>query len=198
MSPTPLEPGDLEFEHVGTMTCGDRLLVCDVEYLPPRFANSMQGKVSLAPEIEVRPGVWQVLLAFDSNELEAYAHADPDGEHDHDHTGPAPKFVLLTHDSELESETPLDEADAIALVRVDSGRITAIDVELRDDLDIQTAVLEAPRDQVPCMLRPLEPDGSPASADTAPRGALIDLDAGGVFELYASPTRPHTVLFLAL
>jgi hypothetical protein len=164
--------GDLEFEHLGTMACGDRLLLCDVEYLPPRFANNMQGKVTLGAEIEILPGTWQVMLAFDRATL---------------------RFVLLTHDSELETEDPLDQADGIALLRVDSGRITALDPELRDDPDMQTAVLEAPREQVPCMLRPLD-----AAADSDPRGTLIDIDAGGVLELYAGPGRPRTVLFLAI
>ncbi len=170
--------GDLEFEHVGTMVCGERLLICDVEYLPPRFAGATQGKVGLDAQLEVRPGTWQVLLAYDPDD------PDPD---------PSPRFVLLTHDAELETEGPLDQAEAVALLRVDSGRIAALDAELRDDEDIQTAVREAPREQVPCMLTPLDPRDR-----GAPRGALLDIDAGGVFELYAPPGRPRTALFLAI
>ncbi|HVH99966.1 MAG TPA: hypothetical protein VM869_14720 [Enhygromyxa sp.] len=162
----------LEFEHVGTMVCGDRLLICDVEYLPPRFAGTTQGKVSLGAEIEIVPGVWQVLVAFD---------------------GPTPRVVLLTHDRELESEIPLERAEVVATLRVDSGRITAIDPELRDDLDMQTAVLEAPREQVPCMLRPLD-----SLEDAEPRGTVIDIDAGGVFELHAPPGHPCSAVFLAI
>jgi hypothetical protein len=146
--------GELNFEHVGTMVCGERLLICDVEYFPPRFAGTTQGKVSLGLEIEIEPGVWQVLIASD---------------------GEAPRFVLLTHDRELDSELPLERAEVVGLLRIDSGRITAIDPELREDLDMQTAVLEAPREQVPCMLRPL--DGGPEQ----PRGVLLYVDVGGVF-----------------
>jgi 7-cyano-7-deazaguanine synthase in queuosine biosynthesis len=65
----PLSPGDLEFEHIGTMLCTEHLLICDVEYLAPRFAGSMQGKISLAPEIEIRPGV----EADDSHKLQIHA-----------------------------------------------------------------------------------------------------------------------------
>lgn len=162
---------DLSFEHVGTMVCGDRLLICDVEYFPPRFAGTTQGKVSLGLEVEIEPGVWQVLVASDDEAL---------------------RFVLLTHDQELDSELPLERAEVVGLLRVDSGRITAIDPDLREDLDMQNAVLEAPREQVPCMLRPLEGERD------EPRGALLDIDAGGVFELYAAPGRPRTALFLAI
>lgn len=161
---------ELQFEHVGTMACGDRLLICDVEYLPPRFAGTLQGKVSLGPEIEIEPGIWQVLIAFEGSML---------------------RFVLLTHERELDNPTPLEQAEIVALLRVDSGRITAIDPELREDLDMQNAVLEAPREQVPCMLRPLD-----ALADAEPRGTVIDIDAGGVLELHAAPGRPRTALFL--
>lgn len=164
---------DLSFDHVGTMVCADRLLICDVEYFPPRFAGTAQGKISLGLEIEIEPGVWQVLLARDPQQG-------------------ALRFVLLTHDRELDSELPLDRAELVGLLRVDSGRITAIDPELREDLDMQTALLEAPREQVPCMLRLL--DGDPEQ----PRGALLDLDVGGVFELHAAPGRPRTALFLAI
>lgn len=164
---------DLEFQHVGTMVCGERLLICDVEYLPPRFAGTTQGKVSLGAELEVVPGTWQVLVAFD---------------------GPTLRVVLLTHDRELESEVPLEQAEVVATLRVDSGRITAIDPELRDDLDMQTAVLEAPREQVPCMLRPLD-----AERDAEPRGTVIDIDAGGVFELHAPPPgQPCSAVFLTI
>jgi hypothetical protein len=154
------------------MVCSDRLLICDVEYLPPRFAGTTQGKVSLGAELEIQPGVWQVLVAYD---------------------GPTLRLVVLTHDRELDTEVPLEQAEVVATLRVDSGRITAIDPELREDLDMQTAVLEAPREQVPCMLRPLE-----APADAEPRGAVIDIDAGGVFELHAPPGQPRTALFLAM
>ncbi|MFO7566387.1 MAG: hypothetical protein R6X02_27340 [Enhygromyxa sp.] len=58
---------------------------------------------------------------------------------------------------------------------------------------MQNAVLEAPREQVPCMLRPLDDDQG-----DEPRGALLDIDAAGVFELYAAPGRPRTALFLAI
>jgi hypothetical protein len=163
---------EMEFEHVGTMVCSDRLLICDVEYLPPRFAGATQGKVSLAPEVEIEPGVWQVLVAFE---------------------GPSLRFVLLTHDRELDNQVPLEQAEVVATLRVDSGRITAIDPELREDLDMQTAVLEAPREQLPCMLRPLE-----AGEHAEPRGTVIDIDAGGVFELHAPPGQPRTALFLAI
>jgi hypothetical protein len=166
---------DLEFEHVGTMVCSDRLLICDVEYFESRFAGMRRGPIALDLEIEIEPGVWQVLVAR---------------ERDRDQT---PRFVMLTLDSELDVPTPLDHAEAIGLLRVDSGRITAIDPELRDDPIMQTAVLEAPREQVPCMLRPLD-----AAPTTEPRGALLDIDAGGVFELYASPELPRRALFLAI
>jgi hypothetical protein len=163
---------ELEFEHVGTMVCSDRLLICDVEYLPPRFANTMQGKVSFGAELEIVPGTWQVLVAYD---------------------GPNLRIVLLTHDRELDSELPLERAEVVATLRVDSARITALDPELRHDLDMQTAVLEAPREQVPCMLRPLD-----APADSEPRGTVIDIDAAGVFELHAPPGHPRTAVFLAI
>lgn len=169
---------DLDFQHVGTMVCGDRLLICDVEYLPPRFANTTQAKVSFGAEIEIEPGVWQVLVAFD---------------------GPSVRVVLLTHDRELDSEVPLEQAEVVATLRVDSGRITAIDPELREDLDMQTAVLEAPREQVPCMLRPLRRGvAALGAAESEPRGTVIDIDAGGVFELHAGPGQPRTALFLAI
>lgn len=174
--------GDLRFEHVGTMVCGEHLLICDVEYFPPRFAGAGQAKVGFDALIEVVPGTWEVLLAY-----------DPSRDEDEDEDGPAPRFVLLTHERELESQTELDQAEAIAYLRVDSGRITAIDPALRDDLEVQTALLEAPRAQVPCMLRPLD-----AEPGAEPSGALIDIDAAGVFELYAAPGLPRTALFLAI
>jgi hypothetical protein len=165
---------ELGFEHVGTMACGDRLLICDVEYLPPRFAGMQRGKVSLGPEIEIVPGVWQVLVAREGDD-------------------DAIRFVLLTHERELELDDPLEQAEAVALLRVDSGRITALDPELRDDESMQTAVIEAPREQVPCMLRPLD-----ARAGEDPRGVLLDIDLAGVLELHAPPGRPRSALFLVL
>ncbi|EDM74429.1 hypothetical protein PPSIR1_27848 [Plesiocystis pacifica SIR-1] len=187
------EPGpDLEFEHVGTMEIGDRLVLCDVEFLAPRFAGMVAGgpgtpgaRVRLDFEAEVEAGTWQVLAAYALPRV-------PDGDGD----APPPAFVILTHDRELEHDLPLDHAEAVALLRIDSGRFCAVDVELRGDMDIQRAVLEAPREQVPCMLTPLGgPEGSP------PRGTLIDLDRAGVFEVYApagTGEAPRTALFLTL
>ncbi|PRP90233.1 hypothetical protein ENSA5_66450 [Enhygromyxa salina] len=176
--------GELEFEHVGTFVSDGRLLLCDVDYFPSRFAGARQAQVGLDAEIEVEPGVWQVLVAYEPG-----------------HGGPAEartlRFVLLTHDRELDTPAPLDRAEAVALLRVDSGRITAIDPELRDDDTIQTAVIEAPREQVPCMLRPLDEHGQP-DRHADPRGALLDIDAGGVLELYAAPGQPRRALFLAV
>lgn len=165
-----MSESELEFEHIGTMTCSDRLLICDVEYFPERFAGMARGAVSLGLEIEIEPGTWQLLVA-----------RGPDG---------AIAVVLLTHDRELEIDTQLEHADAIGLLRVDSGRITAIDPELRADEVIQTAMIEAPREQVPCMLRELNSDGEP-------RGALLDIDTGGVFELHGHG-QPCSMMFMAL
>ncbi|PRQ08025.1 hypothetical protein [Enhygromyxa salina] len=166
---------DLEFEHVGTMACGEGLLICDVEYFPQSFAGMRRGPVGLDVEIPVEPGTWQVLIA-----------RERDAER-------SPRFVLLTLDTDLDEPTPIDHAEAVGLLRVDSGRITAIDPALRDDPIMQTAVLEAPREQVPCMLRPL--DSLPTSD---PRGVLLDIDAGGVFELYAPAGEPRRAVFIAV
>ena len=169
--------GELIFEHVGSMECDERLLLCDVEYFDPRFAGMRRGQVALNLELEVAPGTWQVLLVRDPP-----THADKQpGE---------PRFVLLTHSAELDDRTPLDQAEAIGLLRVDSGRITALDADLRELEVIATALVEAPREQVPCMLT--------APGDNVARGALLDIDLGGNFELYAGPGRPHASLFLAL
>jgi hypothetical protein len=150
---------ELAFEHIGTMECGERLLICDVDYFPERFAGMGRGAVSLGLELSVEPGTWQVLVARGS-----------DG---------AIAVVLFTHDRELEVDTALEHADALGLLRVDTGRMTAIDPDLRADEVMQTAVIEAPREQVPCMLRVPGSD-----EETPPRGALLDVDAGGVFELH--------------
>ena len=170
--------GELVFEHVGTMVCRERLLLCDVEYFDPRFAGMRRGKVELGVELEVMPGPWQVLLV-----------RDPSAK-DEDEREAELRFVLLAHDDELDDHTPLDQAEAVALVRVDSGRITVVDAELREDEVIATALVEAPREQVPCLLT--------APGDTDPRGALLDIDLGGVFELYAGLGRPRSSLFLTL
>lgn len=174
MSASGLElGGELSFEHVGTLQCEGKLLLCDVEYFDPKFAGMRRGKVELCPELELMPGAWQVLIVRE---------ADPAGEL---------RFVLLAHDEELgEGAEPLAEAEALALVRIDSGRITALDAELREDEVIATALIEAPREQVPCMLT--------APGDEHARGVLLDVDVGGVFELYAGVTRPRSSLFLAL
>lgn len=165
---------DLEFEHVGTMVCGDRLLICDVESFPERFAGMSRGPVSLGLELEVEPGTWQLLVA-----------RGPDG---------AIAVVLLTHDRELELDTQIEHADSLGLLQVDSGRITAIDPDLRADTVMQTAVIEAPREQVPCMLRP-RPDAD--DDETPPRGALLDIDAGGVFELHGHG-EPCSAVFMVV
>jgi hypothetical protein len=161
---------ELAFEHVGTLECGNRLLICDVEYFPEHFAGMSRGAVSLGLEIEIEPGTWQLLVA-----------RGPDGEI---------AVVLLTHDRELEIDTQLEHADPLGLLRVDSGRITVIDPGLRAEEVLQTAVIEAPREQVPCMLR--EPD---TNEETPPRGALLDIDAGGVFELHGHG-KPCSAMFM--
>ena len=167
--------GELAFEHLGSMRCEGRLLLCDVQYFDPNFAGMRRGAVGLDAELEVMAGNWQVLLVRDP---EVDADDSP------------MRFVLLAHEDELETPTPLDQAEAIALVRVDSGRITTVDAELRDNEVIATALVEAPREQVPCMLT--------APGEREARGALIDIDLGGVFELYAGPGSPRSSLFLAL
>jgi hypothetical protein len=161
---------ELAFEHIGTLACGDRLLICDVEYFPEQFAGMRRGPVSLDLELEVEPGTWQLLVARGS-----------DG---------AIAVVLLTHDLELEIDAQLEHADALGLLRVDSGRITLIDPELRTEAVMQTAVIEAPREQVPCMLRAPDTD-----EQTPPRGALLGVDAGGVFELHGHG-KPCSAFFL--
>lgn len=163
----------LAFEHVGTMRCGERLLICDVHYFPGRFAGMARRSVGLDASVEIEPGTWQVLVARGvDDEIE---------------------LVVFTHDRELDQDVPLESAEVVARIQVDSGRIVAIDPELRDDDDIQTAVLEAPREQVPCMLRALD-----AGDEEPPRGALLDIDAAGTFELHASLGSPRTALFLVL
>lgn len=164
---------ELSFEHVGTMACGERLLICDVQYLPGQFAGMRRGAVGLDASIEIEAGTWQVVVA-----------RDPEGEI---------RFAIFSLDDELDADTPLERAETEALLRVDSGRITAIDPDLREDPVIQTAVLEAPREQVPCMLRALE-----APQHEAPRGVLLDVDVEGVLELHAGPDRPRRSLLLAL
>lgn len=161
---------ELLFAHLGSLRCDGRLLLCDVEYFDPKYAGMARAKVGLDAELEVRPGLWEVMLV-----------REPAGEL---------RFVLLAHEQELETSAPLDEAEAVALLRVDSGRITAVDASLRDDETIATALIEAPREQVPCMLT------APGHAEAG--GTLIDIDLGGVFELYAGPETPRSSLFLAL
>lgn len=164
---------ELAFEHIGTLECGDRLLICDVEYFPERFAGMRRGPVSLDLELEVEPGTWQLLVARGS-----------DGEI---------AVVLLTHDLELEIDTQLEHAETLGLLRVDSGRITVIDPDLRAEDVLQTAVIEAPREQVPCMLR--APQADHGDEQTPPRGALLDIDAGGVFELHGHG-KPCSAFFI--
>jgi hypothetical protein len=164
---------ELAFEHIGTLECDDRLLICDVEYFPERFAGMSRGAVSLGLELEIEPGTWQLLVA-----------RGPDG---------AIAVVLLTHDRELEIDTQLEHAEALGLLRVDSGRITVIDPDLRAEEILQTAVIEAPREQVPCMLR--APHADHADEETPPRGALLDVDAGGVFELHGHG-KPCSAFFM--
>ena len=91
-------------------------------------------------------------------------------------------------------ERQLEHADSLGLLQVDSGRITAIDPDLRADAVMQTAVIEAPREQVPCMLRP-SPDAD--DDETPPRGALLDIDAGGVFELHGHG-EPCSAVFMVV
>lgn len=172
----------LQFEHVGTMRCGDRLLICDVRCLPPRFAGLGRGQVTLGAEVEIEPGIWQVLVARG-------AAADESGGEDE----PAIAFVIFAHERDLALDGPLDHAEALALLGVESGRITAIDPALRADEVMQTAVLEAPREQVPCMLRPLE-----HQPDEEPRGVLLDIDVSGVLELYGGVGEPRSSLFLVV
>ncbi|NVB37153.1 hypothetical protein G6O69_04875 [Pseudenhygromyxa sp. WMMC2535] len=175
--------GELEFEHVGSMTLAGALLLCDVEYLPRRFAGMRSDRAGLDLELEVEAGTWELLLAYA-------------GDKDED---ASPDFVLLTHERELDDALPLDQADALALLRVDSGRIVALDPALRDDVDMLRAVLEAPREQVPCMLTPLAEAGGDAPApDASPRGGLVDLDRAGTFALYGPPGRPLRALFFAV
>ncbi|GEM_PF-6814707 len=193
MSGSSFELGvDLRFEHVGTMVLDGALLIVDVEYLLPRFRGVTAGKIALGGvEIQVRPGTWQVLVAYPEQ-------SDVD-DREVDDEGPKPAFVLFTHDSELEQDLPLGQAEAIAMVRVDSGRITALDPSLREDLDIRRAVLEAPRDQVPCMLTPLAtPGGDAPTPGAEPRGALVDLDLTGNFAIYAGVEEPRSTLFLSI
>jgi hypothetical protein len=174
MTDAPSDSDDeLSFEHVGTLAVGEQLLLCDVDYAPARFAGMRNAAVALDVVVDVEPGTWQVLLARAPDQRIT--------------------VVLLTHDAELDVGDPLEHAEVIAHLRVDSGRITALDPDLRDDETIQTALVEAPREQVPCLLRPLD-----AASDDPPRGALIDIDTGGVFELYATLGRPRTALFLLL
>ncbi len=176
------EPGpELDFEHVGTFRVDERLVVCDVEYADPRFAGMRRGSVGLDFECEVEPGIWQALVA---RAQVSDSEADEPGEI---------QMVLLIHDRELEIDVPLDHAEAIGMLRIDSGRITALAPDLRADTDIRTALIEAPREQVPCMLRELGAD-----PDDDPRGALFDVDTSGVFAIYAPPGRPRTALFVAL
>lgn len=184
MSGDRVEPGpELEFEHIGSMKLDDRLLLCDVEYAAPRFSGLRSNTgIGLDFEVEVRPGIWELLVGVGP---------DRAGE-------PAIHFVVLTHEAELETDLPLDQADAVALLRVDSGRITALDPALRGDADMQLAMVEAPRDQVPCMLTPLAEPGGSEPRPGPPAGALVDVDVAGVFEVYAPPGEPRSTIFLAV
>ena len=179
---------DLDFEHVGTMDCSGRLVLTDVHYLHPRFAGMRVGRLVMSLELEVEPGTWQVLVARQVSADEDVEQGEGETEEDR-----PIRFVLVTHERELEIAQPLESAQPLALLRVDSGRITILDPRLRSDPAVQNAVLEAPREQVPCMLRPLE-----AAPEDSPSGTLIDVDAGGVFELYAGPGEPPRSVFVAI
>lgn len=165
---------ELVFEHVGSFHCAGRLLLCDVEWLDPRFAGMQRGSIHLDLELAVAPGGWQALVARE---------AGKDTVH----------FVVLSHDDELDQPTPLDQAESIGLLQIESGRIAALAPELRADERVRTTLLATEREQLPAMVR-----GPDREASEEPEGALVDVDTAGVFAVYAPPGLPRTAVFLAL
>lgn len=169
----------LTFEHVGTMVVDGPLVLCDVNYLAPHFAGTRRGPLALAAELPVAAGQWQVLVT-------RAATADADGDH-------PVHAVLLALDEELDSGPPIASAPTRAVIAFDSGRLAVLAAELRGEPILQTAVLEAPREQVPCMLRAPGPVAGPAAGPIAgvvgaePRGTLIDIDRAGTLAIHAPP-----------
>ncbi|MFV8750329.1 hypothetical protein ACNOYE_07245 [Nannocystaceae bacterium ST9] len=164
---------ELVFDHVGSFHCEGKLILCDVEWLDPRLAGMQRGNLRLDLELDVVPGGWQALVARE---------AGKDAIH----------FVVLSHDDELDEPTPLDQAESIGLLRIDSGRIAALVPELRADERVRTTALATEREDLPAMIR------MPEREHDEPGGALFDVDTAGVFAVYAPPGVPRTALFLAL
>ncbi len=164
---------ELVFDHVGSFHSEGRLLLCDVEWLDPRFTGMQRGSLRMDLELAIKPGGWQALVARE---------AGKDTVH----------FVVLSHDDELEQPAELDQAESIGLLRIDSGRIAALTPELRADERVRTTLLATERDELPAMIR------APEREQDEPGGALFDVDTAGVFAVFAPPGVPRTAVFLAL
>jgi hypothetical protein len=165
---------ELVFDHVGSFTCAGALVICDVQWLDPRFAGMRRGSVQLDLQLDLKPGGWQALVVREAGK-------------------PTIHFIVLSHDDEFEHAAELDQAEAIGLIEIDSGRIAALVPELRADERVRTTALATERDDLPAMLR--SPEAEP---DQEPGGALIDVDTAGLFGVYAPPGVPRTAVFLAL
>lgn len=165
---------ELVFDHVGSFQCAGRLVICDVEWLDPRFAGMRRGNVGLHLALEVEPGGWQALVAHEAGKSAIH-------------------FIVLSHDDELEQPTELDQAESIGLIPIDSGRIAALSPELRADERVRTTCLATEREDLPAMIR--APDAAP---DEEPGGALFDVDTAGLFAVYAPTGQPRRAVFLAL
>jgi hypothetical protein len=168
MSPQPGE--DLDFEHVGEFELDQDLLVADPQFMGSTFAEMIAGGVRMGRLVACRPGNWHALVVRNP---QPGSQGAPDGI----------AFLLLCHESELANPAPLHDAEAISLIRIESGRCVAIAEDLRDEDDIQSAILEAAPQELP--------------GTVVGRGVAVELGIRGNVTLFGSLGEPRTALFLS-
>ena len=156
---------ELKFEHVGEFQLEHDLVIADPHYLSSSFAAMQANGVRMSVSAKVIPGTWHILVVHEAQRPE---HTD---------------FLILCHDDELAATDPMMDAEAIGMLRIDSGKVVALDAELRDQLDIQQAVEEA--------------DPTTLPGTVVDRGATAALEPRSIYTVYASTQRPRSSIFLA-
>lgn len=157
----------LAFEHVADFQLGDQLVLADPEYAGSGLAAVKRANVPLSHTLDVQSGEWHAFTA----------RAEP--------SGSRVDFLLLCHREQLgDGEMPaFDQAESPGYLVVDADRLLAIDASLRDRPEIRLAVDEVEAARLPVTI--------------AEAGVACRVDAPGVYPVFVSRERLHTVVFVS-
>ena len=139
----------LDFEHLGSFSVDNEIVVADPCYVESRFSGLRNGLLPVCQGLPVSSGEWQAFAVRSDDDEDAI------------------DFLLACHNDELETEIPFGDVECLGVISVDTGRIAIVDAGHRDEESLQLAAAWDASAAGPCVL-----DGFGAIAQLPAKGVF--------------------------